>query len=85
MSPICGLDSLYDAYYTYHTDDMQEGNMKKLEKDTKRLNMVVAASWMDKIDNWRSKQPDLPNISESVRRLVDLGLEASKRGGKHDR
>ena len=59
--------------------------MKKLEENTKRLNMVVPASWLEKIDGWRSKQPDLPNVSEAVRRLVDLGLEASKKGGKHGR
>ena len=59
--------------------------MKKLEENTKRLNMVVPASWMEKIDQWRAKQPDLPNISEAVRRLVEAGLDATKKGGKHGR
>lgn len=59
--------------------------MKKLEEKTKRLNMVVPASWMERIDSWRSKQSDLPNVSEAIRRLVELGLEASKKGGKHGR
>jgi hypothetical protein len=59
--------------------------MKKLEENTKRLNMVVPASWMEKIDNWRGKQPDLPNVSEAIRRLVEMGLEASKKVGKHGR
>jgi len=57
----------------------------KLDKETKRLNMVAPASWVKRIDDWRRQQPDLPNISEAVRRLVEMGLEGSKKGGKHGR
>lgn len=57
----------------------------KLENETKRLNMVAPVSWVKKIDDWRRQQHDLPNISEAIRRLVDLGLEASKKVGKHSR
>jgi hypothetical protein len=57
----------------------------KLDDETKRLNMVAPASWVKKIDDWRRQQPDLPNISEAVRRLVEAGLEATKKGGKHGR
>ena len=48
----------------------------KLDPDTetKRLNLVAPASWVRKIDAWRREQPDLPNISEAIRRLVDAGL-----------
>ena len=61
------------------------GMPPKLEDETKRLNMVAPASWVKRIDEWRRQQPDLPNISEAIRRLVELGLEASKKGGKHGR
>ncbi|WOH79023.1 hypothetical protein RX327_24285 [Bradyrhizobium sp. BEA-2-5] len=57
----------------------------KLENETKRLNMVAPASWVKKIDDWRRHQPDLPNISEAIRRLVDLGLETSKKLSKPGR
>ena len=58
----------------------------KLDKETRRLNMVVPAAWVKKIDEWRRQQPDLPNVSEAVRRLVELGLEsAAKKGGKAPR
>jgi hypothetical protein len=36
---------------------------------------------LDAIDEWRRKQPDLPNRSEAIRRLVDLALGAPKRRG----
>jgi hypothetical protein len=28
------------------------------------------------IDKWRRHQPDLPNVSEAIRRLVEIGLKA---------
>jgi hypothetical protein len=62
-----------------------DGSMPpKLDPDTetRRLNLVAPASWMRKIDDWRRQQPDLPNISEAIRRLVDAGLEATKKGGR---
>jgi hypothetical protein len=66
--------------------NLSDGQMPpKLDDETKRLNMVAPASWVKKIDDWRRQQPDLPNISEAVRRLVEAGLEATKKGGKHGR
>jgi hypothetical protein len=46
----------------------------KLDEETKRLNMVVSVAWIKKIDAWRRQQPDVPNLSEAIRRLVELGL-----------
>lgn len=57
------------------------GMPPKLEDETKRLNMVAPASWVKRIDDWRRQQPDLPNISEAIRRLVELGLEATSKKG----
>ena len=52
----------------------------KLDPDdeTRPVNLVAPASWLRKIDDWRREQPDLPNISEAIRRLVEAGLEAKK-------
>jgi len=30
-----------------------------------------------KLDQWRSRQPDLPSRPEAIRRLVELGLAAA--------
>lgn len=56
----------------------------KLDPDTetKRLNIVAPASWVRKVDEWRRLQPDLPNASEAIRRLVDAGLEREARRPK---
>lgn len=59
----------------------------KLDPDgePKRLNIVAPVSWVRKVDDWRRAQPDLPNASEAIRRLVEAGLEATQKGGKNGR
>ena len=43
--------------------------------------MAVAA--IKSLDAWRRQQDDLPGRPEAIRRLVEIGLEAtSKKGGK---
>ena len=53
----------------------------KLDPDTetRRLNIVAPASWLKRLEEWRRAQPDLPNTSEAIRRLVDAGLEREGR------
>ena len=48
-------------------------------KDQKsgRFEMVTPSGWMDKIDDWRRNQPDIPPRAEAIRRLVDIGLSVS--------
>jgi hypothetical protein len=33
---------------------------------------------IDAIEKWRAKQKPLPNVSEAIRRLVELGLKGKK-------
>jgi len=54
----------------------------KLANDIKRLNLVVPTLWVKKIDDWRRRQADMPNLSEAIRRLVELALEIEKKGGR---
>jgi hypothetical protein len=57
----------------------------KLDDEIQRLNMVAPTSWVKKIEDWRRREPDLPNLSEATRRLVEMGLESAKKGGKRGR
>lgn len=57
----------------------------KLDDETKRINLIVPIAWMRKVDDWRRRQPDLPNFSEAVRRLVELTLESTRKGGRPTR
>jgi hypothetical protein len=33
---------------------------------------------IEAIDKWRAKQTPLPNVSEAIRRLVEIGLKTKK-------
>ena len=54
----------------------------KLDDEIQRLNMVVPTAWVKKVDDWRRREPNLPNLSEAIRRLVEMGLESARKGGK---
>jgi hypothetical protein len=41
-----------------------------------RIPVMMAATEVAAIDDWRRKQDDLPSRSEAIRRLVELGLRA---------
>jgi hypothetical protein len=58
---------------------------QKLDDEIQRLNMVVPTAWVKKVDDWRRREPDLPNLSEAIRRLVEMGLESAKKDRKHGR
>jgi hypothetical protein len=46
---------------------------------TERFTMRVDESFLRDIDEWRRRQPDIPPRSEAIRRLVFLGMIASRR------
>lgn len=60
---------------------MNDSMPAKLDPDaeTKRINMMAPITWLRKIDDWRRQQPDLPNISEAIRRLVEIGLKVKSK------
>ncbi len=49
----------------------------RLADGVRKIAMVAPLQWLAKIDAWRRHQPDMPNLSEAIRRLVELGLEAA--------
>jgi hypothetical protein len=44
--------------------------------ETQAVNVRLAVTSLEVIDDWRRKQDDLPGRPEAIRRLVDLGLKA---------
>jgi hypothetical protein len=46
------------------------------EVESEAVNVRMAKSGLESIDDWRRNQPDLPGRPEAIRRLVDLGLKA---------
>jgi hypothetical protein len=41
---------------------------------SERMQLVVSPGFTEKIDKWRAAQPDVPNKSEAIRRIVELFL-----------
>jgi hypothetical protein len=50
----------------------------KLDTDsaTERVQLVTTAAWMERLEEWRRKQPRIPSKSEAIRMLVEKALEA---------
>lgn len=46
------------------------------DSDTERVQIVAPASWLAKIDEWRRTQPKIPNRSDAIRQLVEIGLKS---------
>lgn len=42
-----------------------------------RFEMVTPPGWMERVDEWRRVQPDIPARAEAIRRLVETGLSAA--------
>ena len=42
----------------------------------KPRNIPMPDSLVAKVDQWRARQPDIPNRSEAMRRLIEKGLDA---------
>jgi hypothetical protein len=53
----------------------------KIDERSRRLNVIMPEALVKKIDDWRRHQPELPNISEAIRRLCEIGVEAAKKRG----
>lgn len=43
--------------------------------DSEAINVRMERSLIDRLDEYRRGQPDLPNRPEAIRRLVERGLE----------
>lgn len=43
--------------------------------ETVRMQLVLPKSLVKVVDEWRRVQPDNPNRSEAVRRMIQLGAE----------
>jgi metal-responsive CopG/Arc/MetJ family transcriptional regulator len=46
------------------------------DEQSERLQMRVSKEFLKVVDMWRRKQEDIPNRSEAIRRLVELGLKS---------
>ena len=57
---------------------------RKLDQnsDSEKFLLVVPSATLERIDEWRRKQPDIPNRSEAMRRLMGHALDADDKRRK---
>jgi hypothetical protein len=67
-------------YFALEMVKMTEGiTMTKERPSTeniKRVNALVSEVWIKRVDDWRRHQEDIPSVSESIRRLVDIAIDS---------
>jgi hypothetical protein len=51
----------------------------KPDGKTKRITIAVPSEWVQRLEEWRRKQAGLPNVSEAIRTLVELGMQKGRR------
>jgi hypothetical protein len=50
---------------------------------SRKINLIAEEAWLDRIDEYRKRQPGLsPTRSEVIRKFVDQGLDAAVAGNK---
>jgi hypothetical protein len=54
----------------------------KLADGVRRVAILAPLALIARIHHWRQRQPDPPNLSESIRKLIEIGLDASEPKGK---
>lgn len=49
------------------------------KKTEERIMLHMTSAQRHRIDDWRRRQPDLPGMSEAIRRLIDAALDTAER------
>jgi hypothetical protein len=52
---------------------------------TRQVLLKAPEPWFAALDDWRRQQPDIPNVSESIRRLVTMALTMPTEASASDR
>ena len=45
-------------------------------QELEHFEMAAPAQWLQMVDDWRAKQPDVPSRAEAIRGLVEHALQA---------
>ena len=49
--------------------------MENTDTEIKRMHLLMPMPLLRKVEDWRRKAPNLPNMSEAIRQLIEDGLE----------
>jgi hypothetical protein len=54
----------------------------KLANNIKKLNLILPDELVKRINAWRGRQEAPPNVSQAIRELLELALDAADADGK---
>jgi hypothetical protein len=54
----------------------------KLADGVRRVALMAPIALIARINAWRQRQADVPNLSEAMRRLIEQALDAAEKKGK---
>jgi len=54
----------------------------KLAPSVRKVAVIAPSDLLARVDAYRRQRPDLPNRSEALRTLIELGLDAVAKGEK---
>jgi hypothetical protein len=52
----------------------------KLADGVRRVALMAPLALIARINQWRQRQADVPNLSEAIRRLIEMALDAVEKG-----
>jgi hypothetical protein len=52
----------------------------KLADGVRRVALMAPLALIARINQWRQRQADVPNVSEAIRRLIEMSLDAVEKG-----
>jgi metal-responsive CopG/Arc/MetJ family transcriptional regulator len=65
-----------------HDPDVRMPAKLSTTEPTEIMRVVVTTGWLHRLDEWRRREPDLPNRSEAIRRLVERAIATAKQARK---
>jgi len=54
----------------------------KLAEKVRRIALIIPVDLIKRVDQWRARQPDVPNLSAAIRRLLEMGMASDAKGKK---
>ena len=65
-------------------NDIKKSKRGRPPVESEAITVRMAADALQKVDDFRREQHDLPGRPEAIRRLVEIGLSSGSKGAKLD-
>lgn len=64
-------------FLTIVSRSLYDGRMRRRGPLSERVTIPMKAELLQAVDEWRRRQPDIPNRAEAIRRLLEQALGLS--------